>query len=376
MDITTDLFFCQRTDKASLRMLVEQAIDAGAKGLMILACSDENWTPGRIDPVLQEFPHIPISGGVLPYIVYRGKHYSNGILVAGLNVEPHITVVRHISAANNAVKKQVNLLSKAITQAKSIVTLVDGLSENVETFLEELCTFIGKGVKVAGGGAGFLDLVRRPCVFTNQGMFEDTAILVALDAPIQLATGHGWEIMKGPFLVTESKGNVLASLNYASAFSVYQAQVEANSGNRCGEASFSTMARSYPLGIENLDGEILVREPIHLRDDHMVCVGDIHENSVVYLLKGNPDNLVAAAGRTARSLSVMQMKNDHGPVMLFDCISRALFLGDDFSRELENIGNNLVNKDAFFGALTIGEICSNSNGQVKFLNKSTVLAAF
>jgi hypothetical protein len=93
-------------------------------------------------------------------------------------------------------------------------------------------------------------------------------------------------------------------------------------------------------------------------------------------LKGNPDNLVEAAGRTARSLSVMQMQEENGSVLLFDCISRALFLGDDFSKELESIGNNLYKKDAFFGALTIGEICSNPNGQVKFLNKSTVLAAF
>lgn len=376
MDITTELFFCQQTDRASLRTLLQHASETDAKGLMVLACSDENWTPGRIDSVLQDFPDIPIFGGVFPYIVYRGQHYSSGILVVGLSVLPHITVIRHISAANSAVRKQVNLLSKSITQAKSIVTFVDGLSENIETFLEDLCAFIGKGVKVAGGGAGFLDLVRRPCVFTNQGMFEDTAILVALDAPIQLAAGHGWEIMKGPFLVTESKGNVLASLNYASAFSVYQAQVEANAGTSCGEAGFAAMAMSYPLGIENLDGEILVREPIHLRDDHMVCVGEIHENSVVYLLKGDPDNLVAAAGHTARSLSGMQTRDKPGPVMLFDCISRALFLGDDFSRELENISNNLVKKDAFFGALTIGEICSNPNGQVKFLNKSTVLAAF
>jgi hypothetical protein len=376
MDITTDLFFCQHTDKASLRTLVQRASETDAKGLMILACSDENWTPGRIDPILQDFPNIPIFGGVFPYIVYRGKHYSNGILVVGLNVLPQITVIRHISAANNAIKKQINLLSKSITQAKSIVTFVDGLADNIEPFLEELCTFIGKGVKVAGGGAGFLDLGRRPCVFTNAGMFEDAAILVALDAPIALATGHGWEIMKGPFLVTESKGNVLASLNYASAFSVYQEQVEANSGARCGAASFATMAMTYPLGIENLDGEILVREPIQLREDRMVCVGDIHENSVVYLLKGDPDNLVAAAGDTARSLSVLQKPDSNGPVLLFDCISRALFLGADFSRELENIGNNLFRKDAFFGALTIGEICSNPNGQVKFLNKSTVLAAF
>ena len=96
---------------------------------------------------------------------------------------------------------------------------------------------------------------------------------------------------------------------------------------------------------------------------------------MVYLLKGNPENLVAAAGQTARSLSVMQ-KQEHDSVLLFDCISRALFLGDEFYKELETIGNNLFRKDAFFGALTIGEICSNPNGQVRFLNKSTVLAAF
>ncbi len=375
MDITTDLYFCQHTDKESLRTLVQRASAMDAKGLLILACSDENWTPAQIDPVLQAFPNLPIFGGIFPYIVYRGKHYSNGILVVGLNVLPHITVIKNISAASGGVKKQISQLSKSITHAKSLITLVDGLADNIVLFLEDLCAFISNGVKIAGGGAGFLDLSKNPCVFTNAGMLQDAAVLVALDVPIHLATGHGWEIMKGPFLVTESKGNVLSSLNYESAYSVYQEQIEANSGTRCTYAGLAAMARHYPLGIENLDGEILVREPIDLNNDHLVCVGEIHENSVVYLLKGNPENLVAAAGQTARSLSVMQ-KQEHDSVLLFDCISRALFLGDEFYKELETIGNNLFRKDAFFGALTIGEICSNPNGQVRFLNKSTVLAAF
>lgn len=375
MDITTELFFCQQNDEASLRTLLQRARATDAKGLMVLACSDENWTPGCIDPILRDFPDIALFGGVFPYIVYRGKHYSSGILVAALNVLPHIAVVKNISAANAGVKQQVRQLSRAIVQAKSLIALVDGFAGNIESFLEEVCAFIAKGVKVAGGGAGFLDQRKKPCVFTNAGMFEDAAVLVALDAPIQLATGHGWEIMKGPFLVTESKGNVLASLNYASAFSVYQAQVEANSGTRCGEAGFAAMAMAYPLGIENLDGEILVREPIHLRDDELVCIGEIHENSVVYLLKGDPENLVAAAGQTARSLSAAPQQA-HESVLLFDCSSRALFLGDEFYKELESINDNLFKKDAFFGALTIGEICSTPNGQVRFLNKSTVLAAF
>jgi hypothetical protein len=374
MDITTEQFFCERTDMASLGVLQQRASDVAAKGVMILACSDENWTPSFIDPILRDFPDIPIFGAVFPYIVYRGKHYSSGILVVALNVLPHITVIRNISAAADTLKKQIGLLGKPVRQAKSLITFVDGLAENIEAFLEELCTCTAKDAKVAGGGAGFPDMRKRPCVFTNAGMLEDAAILVALDAPIQLAAGHGWEILKGPFLVTQSKGNVLTSLNYAPAFSVYQEQVEANSGTNCGVAGFTSMARAYPLGIENLDGEILVRDPIHMRDNELVCIGKIHENSVVYLLKGDPQTLVAAAGETARSLSGMQQTHD--PVMLFDCISRAMFLGDDFYKELDSIGNNLFRNDAFFGALTVGEICSDTHGHVRFLNKSTVLAAF
>ncbi len=374
MDITTDLFFCQHTDKDSLRVLLQRMSETDAKGVLILACSDENWTPSYIDPVLNSFPNMPVFGGMFPYIVYRGKHYSNGFLLVGLKVLPHITVIKNISAASGMVRKQIDVLSKSVTQAKSLLMLVDGLADNIEPFLEELCSFISKGVKVAGGGAGFLDLQKKPCVFTNGGMLQDAAVLVAFDAPVHLATGHGWEIMNGPFLVTESKGNVLSSLNYASAYSFYQSQVEANAGVE--HANFASMARAYPLGLENIDGEILVREAIHLKDDQLVCVGEIHENSVVYLLKGDPQTLLAAAGQTARSLTGMQTQEDHDSVLLFDCISRALFLGDEFYKELETISNNLYRKNAFFGALTIGEICSNPNGQVRLLNKSTVLAAF
>lgn len=374
MDITTDLFFCQHNDRDSLRSLVQRVSETHAKGVMILACSDDNWTSAQIDPVLNSFPNIPIFGGIFPYIVYRGKQYSSGFLVIGLDVLPKITVIKNISASCGAVKKQISLLGKSITQAKSLVALVDGLSDNLEPFLEELCSFINKDMKVAGGGAGFLDFSRNPCVFTNAGLLQDAAVLAAFDAPLDLAAGHGWEIMNGPFLVTASKGNVLSSLNYASAYSFYQKQVEANTANT--HDNFASMARNYPLGIENLDGEILVREPIHLKDEQLVCIGEIHENSVVYLLKGKPENLVEAAGQTARSLGVMEKPRKRDSVLLFDCLSRAQFLGDEFYKELDNISNNLSSKDALFGALTIGEICSNSNGQVRLLNKSTVLAAF
>lgn len=66
MDITTDLYFCPHTDKESLRTLVQRASATDAKGLLILACSDENWTPAQIDPVLQAFPNLPIFGGIFP----------------------------------------------------------------------------------------------------------------------------------------------------------------------------------------------------------------------------------------------------------------------------------------------------------------------
>lgn len=62
-----------------------------------------------------------------------------------------------------------------------------------------------------------------------------------------------------------------------------------------------------------------------------------------------------------------------GQGLLFDCISRQLFLEQDFSKELEGISDALGCNN-LLGALVLGEIASGPSGVIHFHNKTAVTA--
>ena len=70
--------------------------------------------------------------------------------------------------------------------------------------------------------------------------------------------------------------------------------------------------------------------------------------------------------------SLEYLEKNHS-VILFDCISRAIYLGDDFADELKEIKRNIKPNKNLFGALTLGEIANNGNEYIIFYNKSCVI---
>ncbi len=57
--------------------------------------------------------------------------------------------------------------------------------------------------------------------------------------------------------------------------------------------------------------------------------------------------------------------------MLFNCISRAMFLEDAFQIEIENIQSRLMSP--LYGTLSIGEIGLRSGKGIEIHNKSTII---
>jgi hypothetical protein len=172
---------------------------------------------------------------------------------------------------------------------------------------------------------------------------------------------------------------VLDTLNYQPAFDVYRTSVEAASGLRFAEHDFFPIAKTYPFGIERLDGDLLVRDPIRVENRSLVCVGEVPENAMVYILKGQAVRLVDSAGAAASEAraSYNTRHADGSPsAVVFDCISRVLFLDLEFDRELDAIQRGLGTLRHAFGALTLGEITNTHNGPINLLNKSTVIGVF
>lgn len=378
MQTTTSIELASDSTAESLQRSFDAVLKSGAKSALVLGCDADAWTPDRVDPVLNALP-VPVFGGTFPSIIHQGRRLDHGTLVVGLSAAVTVAVVHDLSRHGEDMDAEVRRQCASITKAPSLITLVDGLAKHIERFVESLYSLIGPGRDLVGCGAGSLDFVQKPCLFTNRGLIKDAAVVIGLPFALSRGVQHGWETLDGPYLVTGSRGHVLDTLNYQPAFEVYRASVEAASGLRFADHDFFSIAKTYPFGIERLDGDLLVRDPIRVEDRSLVCVGEVPENAMVYILKGQAVRLVDSAGAAASEAraSYNTRHADGSPsAVVFDCISRVLFLDLEFDRELNAIQQGLGTLRHAFGALTLGEITNTHNGPINLLNKSTVIGVF
>jgi len=90
-------------------------------------------------------------------------------------------------------------------------------------------------------------------------------------------------------------------------------------------------------------------------------------------LHGQPNALITSSGATAARLLSNNVSQTQR-IFLMDCISRALFLEDNFSLELGAIDHEGSGDSSIFGALVLGEIANSGSGYLEFYNKTTVVS--
>jgi len=262
----------------------------------------------------------------------------------------------------------------------SLLVLLDGLSQRIGALVEALFGLFGAEVSYAGGGAGSLSLQQRPCLFTNSGVYQDAALLGLCPHRLTVRVGHGWEPFHRGHQVTAVAGTRVMELDNLNAFQVYRAIVEPHLPEPITAENFFRSAQAYPLGIRRLQGEHVVRDPIAITPEgHLLCVGELALGDFVDILHARPDGLISAAGATAAlaqhaGVTDTRASATAGGVLVFDCISRALFLGTEFAKELEQIRRHIPAELPVAGALVLGEIANSGGGYLELFNKTTVVA--
>jgi hypothetical protein len=349
---------------------IHAAIALGAKSLLVLACDANGFTPAQLDARLQALS-IPIFGGIFPEIIADKRKLTHGSVVCGLPVTAHINVITELSKPDADYFLQTKHLITAFPDGATLITLVDGLSKRISSLLECLYEALGTNHKYVGGGAGSLSFVQKPCLFSNRGLLMDCAQIIALDLPINIGIEHGWHKFAGPFFVTGAYDNTITTLDYRPAFEVYQEVVEADSGKRFSDTEFFDLAKAYPFGLDRLKGDVVVRDPLFPKGNALVCVGEVPANHIIYILKGEAENLLEASRQCADT--AIRTQTPAILALLFDCISRTLFLQERFAEEIGNIRSRLPEDVPLVEALSLGEIADTGNTCLEFFNKTIVL---
>lgn len=319
---------------------------------------------------------IDFFGGIFPGLIHGNQMYEEGALILVLPALEKPFLIRELNRNQIELPDFGTKITKATNKKYTAMILVDGLTSNISLFLLKLFNRLGNAVHYFGGGAGFRTLRQGPCLFTPEGWFQNAAIVTFINLECNLGVRHGWERIRGPIVATKTRKNRIAELNWKNAFQVYREAVEGDSGLELTEENFFDIAKGYAFGIFKEGAEDIVRGTIDVtQEGELVCVGEVPENTVLSVLKGKKESLIRAAGQAVDDCLRSRIRNLHQN-FLVDCFSRVVFLGGDFSRELETVNRKIqvFNDQAILsGILTLGEISSYGEGFLEYFNKTIVL---
>lgn len=353
---------------------INAALACGAQSLFLLACDANGFTSAQLDEQLKGIS-VPVFGGVFPQILAGERKLERGSVVCGLPFPAMVYEVGGLSSPEEDYLLTIQLLCSKIPIEATLITLVDGLGKRISAFLESLYEVLGDDHPYIGGGAGSLSFQQKPCLFSNQGLLEDYAQITAIDLPVSIGIEHGWSQFAGPFFVTGARGNTITSLDYRPAFDVYREVVEADSGQNFEQTPFFDLVKDYPIGLVRLNNDMVVRDPLFHSDGSLTCVAEVPVNHMIYILKGDTENLLDASRRC-----ILSVTGASGPLpylaLLFDCVSRVLFLQDRFQEEIDRIHSRLPQQAPLLGVLSLGEIADAGNACLEFFNKTIVLGIF
>ena len=333
--------------------------------------------PLLIDALNQK--NITFFGGLFPGLIYGDQHIKEGCIIKKFSALMAPFCVSGI-AESNFYGFPDKLESAFIGQGTAIV-LLDGLSPNIYRFLEKLNDLLGERSNFIGGGAGSISLLQKPCVFNNEGFKEDAAVVCVLDKQVRLGVKHGWEQLAGPLVATQTSGNTILQLNWQKAMEVYNKIVEKDCGQALNKENFASIAQGYPFGIFREKQDDIVRDPLAIGENgSIICIGEIPANTVLHVLKGHPTALLDAARKAISDCAEIPGQPIRAEnTFVVDCITRTMFLNNQFSEEMNIIRQNIViekNEQEPFGVLSLGEISSYGDGLLELFNKTIVVGTF
>lgn len=308
--------------------------------------------------------NLPFFGGIYPRLIVKDTFYTKGFVIKKYKPLYRGIVLPYMMPF----KPNVDELKDT-----TALLLVDGLSSQYQTLINTVYDKLGNTVDYIGGGAGFYDLHQQPCLFTEKGLLKDALIICILPNACKHAVSHGWRVLEGPYRITKSLDNILYSLENDNPFDIYSDTIEAHERIHLFQSDFYVYAKEHPFGMMHPNSnELIVRDPISVNDKgEITCIANLPEDSNIYILHGNTASLLLSASAIVNECT-KQLSSDQYEPLLFDCISREMFLEDFFKQELISIQSNL--NAPVFGTLCVGEIASCKGHAPIIHNKSTVLA--
>jgi hypothetical protein len=254
------------------------------------------------------------------------------------------------------------------SQDATLLCLFDGLVPNITSHLDRWHLKLANRVSYFGANAGNERLAAEHCLFDSDQLHRNAVLVQLLPGHPGGFLKHGYRAPGRSILATSTAGNHIHHINWKPAYTVYSRILQDEYQQKLTADNFHTVAAHFPFGIIRVDGEVLVRIPVALDGDEIICVGEIPHNAVLTLLDAR-DCEWRAAHRLAEALGKANDKPTE--LLLFYCAGRRRLLHDEALSELAELTRD-GHVDGMVGALSLGEIGTSRHGYYPLFHNATL----
>jgi hypothetical protein len=237
---------------------------------------------------------------------------------------------------------------------------------------------LGKSFPLISASASDIMKSQKTCLYFNQEMFTDGANGLLFGGKLDFGLGirHGWHPLGKPRYITRCSANTVHEIDRQPAANIYKEYFACDLAELRKKLKYISLL--YPIGVFlNEEEEYLLRSLRQIKDDGaLVFQGNIPQNSLIRLMIGSKESCLNATKRAAEEARKNKNVNF---VLVFNAVSRYIFLRRDAHKEIEILKENLPKDTPIIGLYTYGEEAPlraiSYHGQTYFHNQTvTVLA--
>jgi hypothetical protein len=260
----------------------------------------------------------------------------------------------------------------------SLLILSDGMAGRGEMLVDNLTLETGMKCAIAGGAAADGGKFEETYVFWDHLVCSDivAGAKILSESPIGIGVDHGWSRSESSRKVTKAEGSLLQELDGQPALGYYK-EYARQIGHHLTPENTNMFMMSNELGMVLPNNEIKVRAPLLANPDGSILMAtEIPVGKEVSIVRGEKRSLIEAAETATRNaLRNLGEGAEPAGVVVFNCVARKVFLGEDFSEEVESI-KRIVGEVPLIGFNTYGEIARVKGQLSGFHNTTDVVCIF
>ncbi|MFI5953302.1 FIST signal transduction protein [Cryptosporangium sp. NPDC051539] len=217
---------------------------------------------------------------------------------------------------------------------QALLLFFDGLADDQQELIRGAYAAAGAATPLVGGSSGDGLQYVRTYQFAGDADHVDVVsdavvgVGLACESPLGIGVAHGWRQAGAPMSVTRSVHGKVFELDEQPALDVYVERLGMSPEVARDEQVFRELAFRYPLGLNRRSGEdirlIHGGEP---DDRSLICLADVPQGGLVWLMEADEDALVAAAGTSCHQAIAMLEGAPPLGMLAFDCAARKMMLG-------------------------------------------------